>query len=121
MTTKVPAKRGAEQRIDAMRTRRHRLSIWKRAVLHGLKTLVRKHPGAALHSAGAAVSYVGREGLLEGAEFVKAKMDDVSHVIGAPGGAHAAPVGRRDDTGSQALIEKLSVEERQALARLARE
>ena len=117
MTTKVPAERGVEQRIDAMRTRRHRFSIWKRAVLHGLKTLVRKHPGAALHAAGAAVSYVGREGLHEGAEFVKAKIDDVSHVMGA----YAAPVGRRDDTGSHALIEKLSVEERQALARLASE
>jgi hypothetical protein len=51
-----------------MSTRHHRLSLWKRALLHGLKTLARRHPGAALHAAGATVAYASREAAHDGTD-----------------------------------------------------
>ena len=93
-----------------MRARHHRLSLWKRAVLHGLKTLVCKHPGAAAHAAGATVAYAGREVTHEGAEFVKEKADQL---------AHAREKAEPSEVDPSALLEKLSTEERRALSRLA--
>ncbi|HEY1961808.1 MAG TPA: hypothetical protein VGG69_05285 [Rhizomicrobium sp.] len=84
-------------------------------MLHGLKTLVRKHPGAALHVAGATVAYAGREVLHEGTGFVEKKIEEVSHVFDRQNRAQDG-VPKPE---CRALAEKLSMEERRALARLA--
>jgi hypothetical protein len=105
-----------------MEARHHRLSLWKRAALHGLKTLVRKHPGAALHAAGASIAYAGREAVHDGAEFVKAKIEDMSDTLehhSAAGTAYRPPHGS-DAADARVLVEQLSPNERRALARLAR-
>ena len=93
-----------------MRPRHHPLSLWKRAVLHGLNTLTRKHPGAALHATGATVAYAGREVAHEGVEFVKEKAEHL---------AHAREKAEPSEVDPSALLEKLSTEERRALSRLA--
>jgi hypothetical protein len=37
------------------------LPIWKRAFLHGFKSLILKHPGAVLSAVGSGIAYAGRE------------------------------------------------------------
>jgi hypothetical protein len=95
-------------------TQRHRLSLWKRALLHGLKTLVRRHPRAALHAAGATAVYAGHEVVHEGADFVKEKIEHVGHALRQRDGAQG--VSKEE---ARSLVEKLSPEERGALAALA--
>jgi hypothetical protein len=100
----------------------HTLSLWKRALLHGLKTLVRRHPGAALHAAGATVAYAGREVAHDGADFVKEKIEDASHALPVHRSAHQPKqtlAGKLSKEEAKALLEKLSAEERRALADLA--
>jgi hypothetical protein len=93
--------------------------LWKRALLHGLKTLARRHPGAALHAAGATVAYAGREAAHESADFVKEKIEDVSHTIAVPRPTRASKKRKAGDGEAAALLEKHKPEERRALTRLA--
>jgi hypothetical protein len=98
-----------------MTTRPRRLALWKRAVLHGVKRLVRKHPGAALDAAGASIAYAGREVAHYGADFAKEKIEQVGHALGTHdrGQETAATLDCR------ALAEKLSGEERRGRGRRA--
>jgi plasmid stabilization system protein ParE len=106
------------------RARPHRASLLKRAALHGVKRLVRKHPGAALDAAGASIVYAGREAVTESADFVKEKVAELGDVLAdtpkkkprAKAHPSRAKVSRQD---RKALIEKLGDKERRALARFA--
>lgn len=57
--------------LDDERARGERAPLWKRAVWRALKSLVRKHPGAAVSAAGTAAGYAVTQGVEEGAEAVK--------------------------------------------------
>jgi hypothetical protein len=50
-------------------------------VWHALKALVRKHPRAALSAAGSGFSYAVTQGVGEGAEAIKEKIDDVREAL----------------------------------------
>lgn len=62
---------------DDERERQERAPLWKRAVWHALKTLVRKHPGAALSAAASGAGYAVKQGVEESAEKIKEKIGDV--------------------------------------------
>jgi hypothetical protein len=51
-----------------------RAPLWKRTIWRALKTLVRKHPGAALSAAGAGAGFAIKQGAKEGAEAISTKL-----------------------------------------------
>ncbi len=63
--------------LDDERERQERAPLWKRAVWHALKALVRKHPGAALSAAASGAGYAVKQGVEESAEGIKEKIGDV--------------------------------------------
>lgn len=63
--------------LDDERDRQERAPLWKRAVWHALKTLVRKHPGAVLTAAASGVGYAVKQGVEEGADGIKERIGDV--------------------------------------------
>jgi hypothetical protein len=67
--------------LDDERERQERAPLWKRSVWHALKALVRKHPRAAFSAAGSGVSYAVTQGVGEGAEAIKDKIDDVREAL----------------------------------------
>jgi hypothetical protein len=56
------------------RERQERAPLWKRAVWHALKTLVRKHPGALLSAAASGAGYAVKQGVEESAEGSRKSM-----------------------------------------------
>lgn len=119
-----------ERRISGMSSaakHHHRFPLWKRAALHSLKVLVRRHPGAVLSAAGAGVAYAGREAVQEGTVLVREKVatvvealapDDLStDKAGAPSSSSRADGVSAEE--SRALARSLTPEQRAALAALA--
>jgi hypothetical protein len=53
---------------------RERASLWKRAAWHAVKTLVRKHPRAALSAATAGSAYAVKSVAKDSAEAIKSKL-----------------------------------------------
>ena len=101
------------------------VSLWKRAALHGLKRLMRKHPGAALDAAGASLVYAGREAIHEGADFVKEKIAEVTENLSPDvscsktRGRQHRPLRRLSGKERKVLLQKLGSKERRDLAKLA--
>ena len=67
--------------LDDERARQERAPLWKRSVWHALKALVRKHPRAALSAAGSGAGYAVKQGVAEGTEAIKDKIDDVREAL----------------------------------------
>jgi hypothetical protein len=111
--------------MRSSRQHAHHWPLWKRAILHGLKTLVRKHPRAALHAAGASVGYAGREVAHGGGEFVREKISAAARVFEPHQHAGKSETAvkphrrRAKEKESETLMASLRPEDRRALARLA--
>lgn len=123
--------------LDDERERQERAPLWKRAVWHALKTLVRKHPGAALSATASGTGYAVKQGVEEGAEAIMEKYEgarealtpakaagrhdknkrlmggDATLVIDyeSPAGAHDAP----HTAGAPESVHELSKEEKKEL------
>jgi hypothetical protein len=78
--------------LDDDRERQERAPLWKRSVWHALKALVRKHPGAALSAAGSGVGYAVKQGVGEGAEAIKEKIDNVREALTPATSAPEKPI-----------------------------
>jgi ribosomal protein S19E (S16A) len=99
--------------LDDERARQERAPLWKRAVWHMVKSLVRKHPGAAISTASAGAAYAARTASKEIAETVGEKLEDIG-VIGE------SDDGRSQGAQANALRESMSPEALRALADLKR-
>jgi hypothetical protein len=105
----------------------HHWSLWKRAILHGLKTLVRRHPVAALQAAGSSIAYAGREVVRGGGEFIREKLAVSAHGLEQhrlsqkTDRADKRSQRRVSKRADKALLNSLRPEDRRALVRLAGE
>ncbi len=114
--------------------RRKRAPLWKRAVWHAVKNLVRKHPGAAMSAAGAGAGYAVKQGVEEGADAVKETVEGgIETIKDKVEDASAKPAPDNSSRGTHGshhfhelssaekkeLVESLSAEDRKALAELA--
>jgi hypothetical protein len=116
-----------------------RAPLWKRAIWRAVKTLVRKHPGAALSAAGSGAGFAIKQGAKEGAEAVSTKVGRARRRKRVSAADDRAPVDRdaRPARGARRtraalpaqhdltraekkeLLDALTPEDRQALADLA--
>jgi hypothetical protein len=117
-----------------------RAPLWKRAIWRAVKTLVRKHPGAALSAAGAGAGFAIKQGTKEGAEAVSATLGHARERTSASAARDMeAPVDRatRPARGARStpaalpaphdltqaekkeLLDSLTADDRQALTELA--
>lgn len=100
---------------DEETPRQKRAPVWQRAVWHALKTLVRRHPGAALSAAGSGVGYAVKTGAAETVEAV-------GEATGLAGPCETAPVPdvlELTDRQKKELLTSLTSEQRAEFAKLA--
>jgi hypothetical protein len=122
-----------------------RRPLVQRTALHALKTLVRKHPGAALDAAGSGAAYAAKSVIADGVAAVKSGVEKITDGLTPatsdahlPDGAEetssnatpaveaepdppAASPAKLTSEQRQELADTLTDEERDALAALARE
>ena len=101
--------------MDDQTPRHERAPLWKRAIWHSLKALVRKHPHAALSALGSGAGYALKRGTVETTEALQETIDNVAQVTLPQGKAELS------EREAKELLQSLGPEEKKAIIELAQQ